>query len=557
MKHRLLFLFSQIVVCISCSNEIATQLDKAQSYLSEEPDHALAILDSIHTSQLNSPKVIARFALLMSAALDKNYIDIQSDSLIKKAVDYYSHTRSHQNKMLSWYYQGVILKNAKEYAPSIIALEKSEKEAEILEDNLYLGLIYRNIASVYSLTNNIPASVEYRKKAICFFEKANAQPYKDYAELALANDLSSQKDNLSANLLLDSLLLRSDDSLLRAQCYIRKASLLVKQGKKPETAIGYYQNQPRSLFGLLDYAHLAQAFEMVGIKDSADYWLNEGYLRCMDTPDSASLDYLKSRIEIKRGHYEEAYRLVDHASSVQDSLTRILLNQSVSMAQRDYYKNESLLREEMFRAMRQRVLFGIVTGVLLASLLSIIFLTRSRKKDHQLQEQMARLALEERELERVNRDNAHLVGSLFSEKIDHLDTLSESYFKMDEGKEKETLFKQIKQTVSSLRKDQGMFLSLEKDLDRYCNGIMSKLRDQVPRISGDNRRIIALFFAGYSYEAVKLILNKVSVESLKTARSRFRKEIKESGAPDTDFFLKMLEMKKRPQAGTNESNRDC
>ena len=207
--------------------------------------------------------------------------------------------------------------------------------------------------------------------------------------------------------------------------------------------------------------------------------------------------------------------------------------------------------------MRQRTIFGIVFGILIMSLLAMTAVIRSRKKDQLLQKQMARLALEERELERVNRDNAHLVGSLFSEKIDHLDRLSESYFKMDEGKEKETLFKQIKQTVSSLRKDQGMFLSLEKDLDRYCNGIMSKLRDQVPRISGDNRRIIALFFAGYSYEAVKLILNKVSVESLKTARSRFRKEIKESGAPDTDFFLKMLEMKKRPQAGTNESNRDC
>ena len=207
--------------------------------------------------------------------------------------------------------------------------------------------------------------------------------------------------------------------------------------------------------------------------------------------------------------------------------------------------------------MRQRTLFGIVFGILIMSLLAMTAVIRSRKKDQLLQKQMARLALEERELERVNRDNAHLVGSLFSEKIDHLDRLSESYFKMDEGKEKEALFKQIKQTVSSLRKDQGMFLSLENDLDRYCNGIMSKLRDQVPRISGDNRRIIALFFAGYSYETVKLILNKVSVESLKTARSRFRKEIKESGAPDTDFFLKMLEMKKRPQAGTNESNRDC
>ena len=207
--------------------------------------------------------------------------------------------------------------------------------------------------------------------------------------------------------------------------------------------------------------------------------------------------------------------------------------------------------------MRQRTIFGIVFGILLISLLAMSAVIQSRKKDQLLQKQMARLALEERELERVNRDNAHLVGSLFSEKIDHLDRLSDSYFKMDEGKDKELAFKQIKELVSTIRKDDNLFLSLEKDLDRYCNGIMSKLSSQVPRISGDNRRIIALFFAGYSYETVKLILNKVSVESLKTARSRFRKEIKDSGAPDTDFFLKMLEMKKRPQTGTNENIGDC
>lgn len=75
---------------------------------------------------------------------------------------------------------------------------------------------------------------------------------------------------------------------------------------------------------------------------------------------------------------------------------------------------------------------------------------------------------------------------------------------------------------------------------------------QRTRIKGENLRIILLFFAGFSYETVYIILNKNSIESLKTARSRYRKEIIKSEAPDATFFLSMLEMKKRPQAGTNE-----
>jgi hypothetical protein len=252
---------------------------------------------------------------------------------------------------------------------------------------------------------------------------------------------------------------------------------------------------------------------------------------------------MKSRVELDRGCFQTAFHLVNHATAVQDSLTRVLLQQSVSSAQRDYFKSASLLREEKIRSMRARSLFGTVLGILLVSMLMLGAVSRSRKKDGLLQEQMAQLALKERELERITQENAHLVGSLFSEKIDHLDKLAESYFRLESGKEKELAFKQIKQLVATIRNDDDLFSSLEKDLDRYCDNIMSKLREQVPRIKGENLRTIMLFFAGYSYETVQLILNKVSIESLRMARSRFRKEIKEADAPDADFFLSMLEMK--------------
>ena len=262
---------------------------------------------------------------------------------------------------------------------------------------------------------------------------------------------------------------------------------------------------------------------------------------------------MKAKVEVNRGHYKMAFNLIDHAATVQDSLTRILLQQSVNAAQRDYYKSETLLREERIRTMRQRSAYGAVVGLLVLSLLATTTIALSRKKDRLLQEQMARLALDERELVRVNRDNAHLIGSLFSERIDHLDELCEAYFKAEDVKEKESIFKQVKNMAAMIRKDDSLFLSLERDLDRYCNNIMKKIHSQVPRIQGDNLRTILLFFAGFSYETVLIILNKNSIESLKMARSRFRKVIREAEAPDAEFFLQMLEMKKRPQAGTNKS----
>ena len=539
---------------LSCQSENQIILDHAESLIQNSPDSALFLLSTIPVDKITHNKERARYALLMSVAMDKNYIDVASDSLTRIAVDYYS---IHQNKyyrMLAWYYHGLVLMNARSYASSIVALEKARNEAHNLNDDYYSGLILRNEAKVFSLTNNNPAAIDCQQKAIRSFEKAGKDSYKEFAETDLAIYLTNNQEFEKADSLFSYIRQTYDNQILNRYCNVCQAEITVELKKNPEDALSLFRRVSRFHYSIPDYAYLALAHERLHHKDSADFWMREGYRAARDQSDSAYLYYPHAHLEATRGHYEEAFQLIDNAASVQDSLTRILLQQSVSSAQRDYYKSETLLREEKIQSMRQRTIFGIVFGILLISLLAMTAVIRSRKKDQILQEQMARLALEERELERISRDNAHLVGSLFSEKMDHLDRLSGSYFKMDEGKDKELAFKQIKQNVAALRKDPELFNSLEKDLNRYCNDIMTKLQEQVPRINGENLRTIMLFFAGFPYETVQLILNKVSVESLKTARSRFRKEIKESGAPDTDLFLKMLEMKKRPQAGTNESN---
>lgn len=194
----------------------------------------------------------------------------------------------------------------------------------------------------------------------------------------------------------------------------------------------------------------------------------------------------------------------------------------------------------IIQSTRELAVFGVVVSLLIILILIMTAIALSRKKDRLLKEQLARLAHEEKELDRLQRDNAHLLGSLFSERINRLDQLCESYYKSEDREEQFLVFKQVKEIAAKIREDKGLFLSLEKDLDRFCNGIMTKLRHQVPRIKGENYRIIMLFFAGFSYETVLFIMNKNSIDSLKTARSRFRKEITDARAPDSEFFLKML-----------------
>ena len=102
MKKHFIILLSTII-CFSCERDALSRLSMAEKLISSHPDSALCILRAIDRNSLKTPRVTAKYSLLMSAALDKNYIDISSDSLISSTVNYYSKHGGHKEKMLFHY----------------------------------------------------------------------------------------------------------------------------------------------------------------------------------------------------------------------------------------------------------------------------------------------------------------------------------------------------------------------------------------------------------------------------------------------------------------------
>lgn len=518
-------------------------MDVAESLLQQNPDSALTLLKNINPQTLSSKKASARYALLMSAALDKNRIDIASDTLIKKAEDYYSRHSNLRYRMLATYYHGIVLKNGGLYPAAIVSFEKAEALASSLNDNYHLGLINRNKANVFNATNNTQEAITSLKKAIYFFSDANAASYKAYAELSLAIDYLNNLDYEKSESLISSILRESDEPNLILNCYLLHGKILAETDSDPKEAVLYFQKVPHRYFRVLDYADYALAHEKAGNRDSADFWLTRGYSFCRSQSDSAALQYFQSKICIKRGQVERAYCLIDHATSIQDSLTRVLLQQSISGFQRDYYKNETSLQKERMKNMQQRGIIIGFLGLMVFLMILVLFVEAARKQEQQLKEQMAQLHLNNKENEKMKKENAHLLGSLFSSRIDNLDALVNHYYQCGNEKEKNAIFKDIKLRIESLRNDPEAFSALENDLDLYCNDIMSKFRKQVPEINGENLKLVSLLFAGIPDSVVMLLLNKVSSESLRMARSRIRKAIIVSRAPDSDEFLNMLNKK--------------
>lgn len=83
----------------------------ADSLIESRPDSSFEILKAIDTTRLKGKEERAKYALLMSMALDKNYIDTTDFSVLQGAIDYYPENGSPDEKLRTYYYMGRIYQN--------------------------------------------------------------------------------------------------------------------------------------------------------------------------------------------------------------------------------------------------------------------------------------------------------------------------------------------------------------------------------------------------------------------------------------------------------------
>lgn len=109
----LLFLsmFLLMAVCCNRHDEADRRMDKAESLMVSKPDLALMMLDSVTPEMLSGKREKARYALLKSMALDKNYIDTTTFDVLQPAIDYFLKKGSADEKLRTYYYQGRIYQN--------------------------------------------------------------------------------------------------------------------------------------------------------------------------------------------------------------------------------------------------------------------------------------------------------------------------------------------------------------------------------------------------------------------------------------------------------------
>lgn len=130
-----------VVLLASCNRNtpILEQMNMAENLMNTKPDSALTLLKNIPVTNIKGKEITARYALLKSMALDKNYIDTTTFDVLQPAIDYYLKKGSPDEKLRTYYYQGRIYQNQGDDDSAMQSFLNGRDLKQVVTDSLLLA----------------------------------------------------------------------------------------------------------------------------------------------------------------------------------------------------------------------------------------------------------------------------------------------------------------------------------------------------------------------------------------------------------------------------------
>lgn len=512
------------VACSTTGERIGRRLDAAEAAMNENPEEALEILGSIDSETIQFAPRKARYTLLLSQALDKNYLDVEDDSLIMIAVNFYSKWIDNERFAQSLYYAGRVHFNAKDYAGAIVY---GTQAAEKTKDDYLAGLISRLLADCYHENWNDSKAGEYYNLAANYFHLAGKERHASFALASRARMLISDCRYDESRKVLDSLFVMIDpeDVYLLLDYYNARVCLASMEYKYADlkSNLEEWNSLGVASDALYVYTAAARTFAYYSMADSASYYLN--LASALSDSEEKKYHTLAAKAEVLYGecHYKEAidtlYRVLDY----QNHIVNQQLSGSLESAVTTYWKSSSKIK-----SLQNKIL---AVSILASLLLIWILISYARNKRREAETYRDRLASAVDELDRMSK-------TYDDKERKFIKYLKKRQFTMNLLASENASIK-IEDALEELKMGKRGFKHLIEELNDCFDGVMVKLSDLYPGIKDSKEYcILAYLFYGFSLDLTSLLtgIHKKSLYNIKYQWSNRFKELGEEGKP----FLKLL-----------------
>ena len=415
-------MLSALCLMSACTDRegIIRELDWAEAVMEDNPDSALAFLDTLDRNRLNTRESRARHALLYSQALDKNWIDLTTDSIIRPAVRYYSRHGSPDNRLKTLYYLGRIHDNAGDNESAMRCYVEAEKYAGHATDYLAVGRLYSARRKVYF--DNYDMDKSYRDALLSaeYYSKAGdvqmqVKAFLNAAYCAYFLDKRESADSL-VHLVREKYWNEMDD--LNKDLYF---SICIHQIEKTDTTaikclLAEYLNTV-TVPEYVDWAAVSNSYLRIGNPDSA-LWALERYPLMEPGYESiAQYQLLNSMVHEALGQYGKAYGALKKYSDIVGREDMAKFNADTRFIEERYANESASLR---YRFTILLIISGTVILLLIAAIIIVKMRHKARiarlsaeveRKDAERKQQYleafnCRLQEEKAELEKIIADSA-------------------------------------------------------------------------------------------------------------------------------------------------------
>lgn len=340
MRKLILFIFlimtlPFMVMFIGCGHksEAWDTMDTAEVLMDSMPDSALTVLSSIEKTSLGDDKEKARYALLMSMALDKNYIDTTSFDVLQPAIDYYLEKGTPEERLRTLYYQGCIFLNKSDFDMAMQCYLKAEDLKDECKDTITYANMLVAQGNIYAKSCQIEGYVRNNLCASELYNKIGEQR-RELSSLIRALDGCISLGNIERS---DSLMSRTD-SLVQIHPELNEASIRVKM------TYGIRFNSDSVINNILgSISDLTQYDDETKLDITLGYLnLNEPLKAKMifesiapDNPKTNSFRYISIKPEVLEaaGEYEKALDAYKKFHSTVESENSKIYSQKTTVAQ--------------------------------------------------------------------------------------------------------------------------------------------------------------------------------------------------------------------------------
>ena len=566
---RLLFILILTLTVVACDSHSKhwDTIKEIDSYISEHPDSALVVLENIDVSELSGKEERAKHALLLSMAMDKNYIYKTDFKVLQPAIDYYEDSGTTTDKFQTSYLQGRIYQNQGNETEAMILYAQAKELLSGIDAPFLVGQLHTEIGNIYRSNYDYAKSLEAYQTAYDLYVKAGLESHAAYTLLDIGLSYWNLEDNAKGIEYINEALqiaIKLHDEYLEMICYQNIVFLcddidaVGRCGSVVEALVNRYDIEK---FGSGALVAIASYYAEVKDYDRMNEFMWRAWSNTTNAKDSINVYLTQADILKRTGKPEEALQYFEAGVKLQNREVRSSLKQPIETTQKEYFQQQAECNA--YRLKKDRELYITLGIIALLALIVVAMYIRHRMltKDLEISKYMVlsselQTAIRDKE-DKLSAISEHIssqeeahnsmvsdmhrqIAELFEKQYELLDKLSNTYYETQGvSKEKESIFKQVKSEIDKFATDKRSIAQLEKIVNTYKRNVIGLVRSEIPNISERDITLLCYIYAGFSAKSISIFIGETTSNIL-TRKSRLRSKIAKLDSANARVILEEM-----------------